>query len=48
MITGIFFVDDLIQDVADVVDFVDVCAERVHVDIDFHMVLVLQFVFQDV
>ena len=48
MIAGIFFVDDLVQNASDGVDLVDVRAERVHMDIDFHVVLVLQFVFQDV
>lgn len=48
MIAGIFFVDDLVQNASDGVDLVDVRAERVHMDVDFHVVLVLQFVFQDV
>ena len=46
VIAGISFVDDFIQDVADVVDLVDVRAERVHVDVDFHVVFILQFIFQ--
>ena len=46
VIAGIPFVDNFIQNVADVVDFVDICAERIHVDVDFHVVFILQFIFQ--
>ena len=46
MIAGISFVDNLIQDVTDLVDLMDIRTERIHVDVDFHMIFILQFIFQ--
>ena len=48
MVARVFFVDDVVQYVADGVDFIGIGTQGIHVDVEVHLVAVLQFIFQDI